>query len=200
MNLPNRLTLTRCVLAAIFVVLMSFPSTPTYIVAYIVFTAAAITDHFDGRIARKYNLITNFGKLMDPVADKVLMLAAFVMLMQVEELWIPGWAVVTILAREFLITGARTLAAAEGLTLPANSYGKAKTVLQMVYVFTFFALVIGWRLLTHAGMGAAYGDAVRTTFHRASMIGIVLVAIYTAVSGVQFALANWKALNLHQVS
>ena len=117
MNLPNQLTMARCALTAVFVALMSFEHTAAYLAAYIVFTAAAITDYYDGKIARRDNLITNFGKLMDPVADKILMVAAFIMLMGVRELHIPGWTVVAILAREFLMR--RPLAAAFAAALTA---------------------------------------------------------------------------------
>ena len=151
--------------------------------------AAAVTDYYDGKIARERNLVSNFGKLMDPVADKVLMVAAFVMMMRMPELHLPGWTVVAILGREFLITGARSLAAAEGLILPANAYGKAKTVIQMVFVFVFLALAILHRLI----FGAEHLEWLRFC----SMWGIIAVSVYTVWSGAQFGWANWKALKLH---
>ncbi len=199
MNLPNQLTMARCALTAVFVALMSFEHTVSYVAAYVVFTAAAITDYYDGKIARRDNLITNFGKLMDPVADKILMVAAFIMLMGVRELHIPGWTVVAILAREFLITGARTLAAAEGIVLPANAYGKAKTVLQMVFVFVFFLLVIVLRCAPQAGAPAEALASAGSALRVASCAGMIVVAVYTIVSGAQFGWANWKALKLHEL-
>ncbi len=189
MNLPNQLTMARCVLAVFFVVFMSFDNTAWYATAYVLFAAAAITDYYDGKIARERNLISNFGKLMDPVADKVLMVAAFVMMMRMQELHLPGWTVVAILGREFLITGARSLAAAEGLVLPANAYGKAKTVIQMVFVFVFLALAILQRLV--------FGGGHSAWLHYFSMWGIIAVSVYTVYSGAQFGWANWKALKLH---
>ena len=192
MNLPNQLTMARCVLAFFFVVFTSFDNTASYALAYVLFAAAAITDYYDGKIARERNLISNFGKLMDPVADKVLMVAAFVMMMRMHELHLPGWTVVAILGREFLITGARSLAAAEGLVLPANAYGKAKTVIQMVYVFVFMALAILHRLV--------FGGEHLGWLRSCSMWGIVAVAVYTVYSGAQFGWANWKALKLHDAA
>jgi CDP-diacylglycerol--glycerol-3-phosphate 3-phosphatidyltransferase len=120
MNLPNKLTIARCIMTVFFVGLMSFENFYCYFAAYLVFTVAAITDYYDGKIARERGLVTNFGKLLDPVADKVLLTSAFIMLMKVPELKVPGWAVVVILAREFLVTGARALAAADGEVIAAN--------------------------------------------------------------------------------
>jgi len=195
MNLPNQLTLARCVLAGVFVVLMSFPSALTLAAAYLVFTVAAITDHYDGKLARRYGMVSNFGKLMDPLADKVLMVAAFVMMRDLPELWVPGWAVVVILAREFLVTGARALVASEGVVIGANLYGKAKTVFQMVYVFVFLALVVTWRVLVPWYPAAeAWRPWVDPVIRWSSMLAISLVAAYTAFSGAQFAWANWQAL------
>lgn len=203
MNLPNILTLARCVLAAFFVVFMSFDHVACYLVAYVLFAVAAITDYYDGKIAREQNLITNFGKLLDPVADKILMVAGFIMLMRVPDLYIPGWAVIAILAREYLITGARSLAASDGVILPANAWGKAKTAIQMTYVFVILALVILWRIVSAVPALSALLPGERATYtwglEYLSLIGIILVAVYTIYSGIQFTWANWNALKLHQL-
>ena len=203
MNLPNILTLGRCVLAAFFVVFMSFDHVVCYMIAYALFTVAAITDYYDGKIAREQNLITNFGKLLDPVADKILMVAGFIMLMRVPDLYIPGWAVIAILAREYLITGARSLAASDGVILPANAWGKAKTAIQMAYVFVILALVILWRIISAVPALSALVPGERATYswglEYLSLIGIILVAVYTIYSGIQFTWANWNALKLHQL-
>ena len=201
MNLPNMLTVARCLLAAVFVVLMSFDNVICYLIAYAMFSAAAITDYYDGKIARERNLITNFGKLLDPIADKILMVAGFIMLMRVPDLNIPGWTVVAILAREFLITGARSLAASEGVVLPANIYGKAKTAIQMTYVFVILAAVILLRLalLVPALQEQLPAALLASWLRGASLLGIILVAAYTLYSGIQFAWVNWNALKLHQM-
>lgn len=195
MNLPNKLTLARCVMAVIFVGLLSFESTLSYFIGYIVFTAAAITDYYDGKIARERGLVTNFGKLLDPVADKVLMLAAFLMMIKIPALHIPAWTIVAILAREFLVTGARALAASEGQIIAAAAHGKIKTVLQMVYVFVFLFFAFVLQALTDYPGLAQYLPGPAATYELgigwASFVAIMLVAGYTVYSGVQFARENW---------
>ncbi len=192
MNLPNRLTVIRLILVPVFVVLLSIESIPTYILGYIVFTAASITDYWDGRIARERNLITNFGKLMDPLADKVLMAAAFVMLMKVPSLSVPAWTIVAILAREFLVTGARSMAAAgpEGQVIAANVWGKYKTVIQMIYIYTFLLFAIVSLALER--WLPDYLEPFGTVLQWASWGGIVFVAAFTFYTGIQFAQTNWK--------
>ncbi len=194
MNLPNKLTVARLIMVPLFVVLMSVLHPITYIAAYIVFTIASITDYYDGKIARDRNLITNFGKLMDPLADKVLMAAAFVMAMQVPMLHVPAWTIVAILAREFLVTGARSMATTEGTVIAANSWGKLKTVLQMVYIFVFFFLAICvWAVETWLPDYAAQYAAFVSW---ASFVGIIGISLFTVYTGIQFAQVNWKTLNL----
>ena len=126
-NLPNQLTMARVCAIPVFIVflLLGFRITAT-----IIFIAAAFTDMLDGKIARKYNLVTNFGKLMDPLADKLLTMSAFVCLVGLGD--IPAWMVVIILGREFIITGMRQVAAAEGIVIAAGWTGKIKTVCQMI--------------------------------------------------------------------
>ena len=203
MNLPNLLTSARCELAAFFVVFMSFDNVACYMIAYFLFAVASITDYYDGKIAREQNLETNFGKLLDPVADKILMVAGFIMLMRVPDLFIPGWAVIAILAREYLITGARSLAASEGVVIPANVWGKAKTAIQMTYVFVILALVILWRIISAVpeleALLPGAPETYETGLEYISLVGIILVAGYTIYSGVQFTWANWNALKLHQM-
>lgn len=200
MNLPNKLTVARCFLALIFVGLMSFDNALCYIAAFIIFALAAITDWLDGKLARHYNLVTNFGKLLDPVADKVLLLGAFVMLMSVPALRLPEWTIVVIIARELLVTGARSLGASEGAIIPANVWGKVKTVLQMGYVLVFLgAAAIVESMKTWPGFMALmpgtpedYAQVLRP----ASFAGIVLVALFTLVSGGQLVWLHWRSLKL----
>ncbi|HRV32823.1 MAG TPA: CDP-diacylglycerol--glycerol-3-phosphate 3-phosphatidyltransferase, partial [Anaerovoracaceae bacterium] len=129
MNLPNKLTVARVVLVPVFVVLYMQGNTTA---ALAVFLAASFTDYLDGYWARKYRLITNFGKIMDPLADKVLVYSAFCCM--VENGTIPAWMLIVILAREFTVAGMRTVAASEGLVIAAGTTGKIKTVLQMIAV------------------------------------------------------------------
>lgn len=187
-------------MAAVFVAFMSFEHVAAYLLGLITFIIAAITDYYDGKIARERNLITNFGKLLDPVADKVLMVSAFIMLMKVPELHVPGWTIVVILAREFLVTGARSLAAAEGSIIAASVYGKRKTVYQMVFVIASLSIVVLLRLIDLAPPlaealpgGTQY---LREWLSPLSFLAIVLIAAYTLYSGFQFAWQNWKELRI----
>ena len=132
MNLPNQLTLGRLVLCAIFVIILEYSGAWRGTAALAVFSLAAITDFLDGYLARKWNLITDLGKLLDPLADKILVCVAYIAL--VREGMAPLWIVSVIISREFLITGLRTLAAAKGVIMAAEKVGKHKTISQMVTV------------------------------------------------------------------
>ena len=129
MSLPNKLTILRIILVPVFIILYL---TGHYYIATVIFVVASLTDMFDGKIARARGLVTNFGKIMDPLADKILVYAAFVLL--VEDGSIKGWMLIVILAREFLVAGLRTVAAADGIVIAADMSGKIKTVLQMIAV------------------------------------------------------------------
>ncbi|MCK4533781.1 CDP-diacylglycerol--glycerol-3-phosphate 3-phosphatidyltransferase, partial [bacterium] len=131
MNLANKLTLTRIVLVPLFMIYMFYDNVYTRVTALVVFIVAALTDLFDGRIARRYNCVSNFGKFMDPLADKLLVSAAFISFVGMEELQIPAWMVVCVISREFSITGLRTLAASQGKIVSASKSGKFKTTFQI---------------------------------------------------------------------
>lgn len=132
MNLANKLTTFRVLCIPIFVVFMLIESIPyNYYLAAIVFIIASITDLFDGKIARKYHLVTNFGKFMDPLADKMLVSAALICL---TPKMIPSWVVIIIVSRELFISGFRMLAADQGIVLAAGWWGKFKTAFSMVMI------------------------------------------------------------------
>lgn len=140
MNLPNRLTLLRIILIPIIVIIpeinylnQEFFSGVTLanFIVLIIFCIASFTDFLDGYLARKYNLVTDFGKFMDPLADKLLVFAAFIILI---ENGLPGWIVTVIVAREFMVTGIRVLAANNNVVIAASKLGKAKTVSQMLTI------------------------------------------------------------------
>jgi CDP-diacylglycerol--glycerol-3-phosphate 3-phosphatidyltransferase len=139
MNLPNQLTVARLVLTVFFVASLSIAFPFHHTLALVLFVVAAATDYLDGEIARRCNLITDFGKLMDPLADKILTAAAFICLIPADAL--PAWVVIVIIAREFLITGLRLLAGAKGVVLPAEKLGKHKTAWQMATILFFLALL-----------------------------------------------------------
>ncbi len=139
MNLPNKLTVSRLWLAAAFVCCFSFGFPARFTFALVVFLAATATDYLDGEIARSRGLITDFGKLVDPLADKILTASAFISLCAIG--WFPAWAVIVIISREFLITGLRSLAASKGIVVPADQLGKHKTAWQMITIIYFLALL-----------------------------------------------------------
>ncbi len=129
MNLPNKLTVLRVIAVPFFIVLYLMDH---IYAATVIFILASATDAFDGHIARSRGLVTNFGKIMDPLADKILVYSAFVILVQLGD--IPGWMLIVILAREFIVSGLRTVAAADGIVIAAGFSGKLKTVAQMIAV------------------------------------------------------------------
>ncbi len=135
MNLANKLTVSRVIIVPFFVLFMSVPDIPlNYLWALLLFALASLTDLFDGRVARKYNMVTNFGKFLDPLADKILVAAALVCFTELH--WTAGWVTVLILMREFAVSGVRLAAAGSDkkAVIPANIWGKLKTVVTMVSV------------------------------------------------------------------
>ena len=131
MNLPNKITIFRVIMIPVFLVLLLVPGIPygNYI-ATAVFVIACASDAVDGHIARKYSLVTNFGKFMDPLADKLLVCSALICFVELS--YMPAWVVIVITAREFSISGFRTLAADNGVVIAAGVWGKLKTIVQMV--------------------------------------------------------------------
>lgn len=136
MNLPNKLTLLRVALIPFFVILLLLCEKVPYLnhAAVLVFVGASLTDLFDGKLARKYDLVTNFGKFMDPLADKLLVVSALICLVQLR--MIPVWTVLVITAREFIISGFRLIAAEKGLVLAASKMAKLKTTIQMIMIIS----------------------------------------------------------------
>jgi len=141
MNLPNKLTLSRLILTGVFVVCFYVPWENTASLALIVFGIASITDYFDGQIARARGIVTNFGKLFDPLADKILIAAAFILLAADKSIpeasRMPAWIAIVILAREFFVTGIRLVAAGQGVVLAAEKLGKHKMLWQILTVIYF---------------------------------------------------------------
>ena len=139
MNLPNKLTIFRVILIPFFVVfLLLDPSNQTYrYIAAATFIIASLTDMLDGKIARKYNLVTNFGKFMDPLADKLLVSAAMICLIATGQL--AAWIVIVIISREFIISGFRLIASDNGIVIAASYWGKFKTVFQMLMIIVLIA-------------------------------------------------------------
>lgn len=139
MNLPNKLTIFRVILIPFFVVfLLLDPSNQMYrYISLGIFIVASLTDMLDGKIARKYNLVTNFGKFMDPLADKLLVCSAMICLVETKQL--AAWIVIVIIAREFIISGFRLIASDNGIVIAASYWGKFKTVFQMLMIIVLIA-------------------------------------------------------------
>ena len=167
MNLPNKLTVFRVILIVPFVLVMlgSYAEWAWYMalfggiagyadyIALAIFIIASLTDLLDGRIARKYNLVTNFGKFMDPLADKLLVCAALICLVEMDR--IPAWIVIIIMSREFIISGLRLVAADNRVVIAANYWGKFKTTFQMVMVCLMIANIDALAVLTQLVMWIA---------------------------------------------
>ena len=145
MNLPNKLTVGRIILVPLFVAALLIPFPLHNIAALLIFIAASITDLLDGKIARKHNLITDFGKFADPLADKILVLSALLCFIQLG--WCDCVAVIIVLFREFTVTSVRLIAAAKGEVIAANIWGKVKTVTQMVAIIAILVFRAAYEVI-----------------------------------------------------
>jgi CDP-diacylglycerol--glycerol-3-phosphate 3-phosphatidyltransferase len=188
MNLPNKLTLARLILTAVFVVCFYVPVGNHVSFAALVFGLASITDYFDGKIARQRGIVTNFGKLFDPLADKVLISAAFILLVETGDL--PAWIAVVVLAREFCVTGIRLIAAGQGAILSAERLGKHKMLWQI--------LTVSWFLVKRASDETIFGFA-KPLFTIAPVwvpdVLIYFTTLLTLVSGFSYFWKNHHLFN-----
>lgn len=181
MNLPNKLTILRTVLIPFFLVALLWDAVPYgNWIALVIFAAASLTDMLDGKIARKYNLVTNFGKFMDPLADKLLVSSAMIAFIELER--IPCWIVIIIIAREFVISGFRLVAADKGIVIAAGIWGKIKTAEQMVMLCILIA-----------DLGSVFPSAA-TSIHIFENILIYLALILTIVSLLDYLMHNKNVL------
>lgn len=192
MNLPNKLTLSRIILVPFFVaaLLIDFPL--NYLVALLIFVVASITDMLDGKIARKRNLITDFGKFADPLADKILVLAA--LLCFVQNGLCDCVAVIIVLFREFTVTSIRLIAASKGEVVAANIWGKAKTVTQMIAIITILAMQFVLELFNDFNIFNT-ADGVDGLAFIFLLVGYVLIWVSTIMallSGVIYIVQNKK--------
>ena len=183
MNWANRLTISRLVMTVLFVAALNWEWPYARTVALVIFILAGITDFFDGEIARRYGEVTNFGKLMDPLVDKIMMAAAFISLVPLGA--IPAWAATTVVARDFLITGLRLMASARGQVLPAERLGKHKTSWQIITVVFFLVLLCAREL----AYGEATGGWWLKAWNRAGPVLVWITVILTVYSGLRYA---WK--------
>ncbi len=169
MNLPNKLTVLRMALIPVFLIL-ALNGQPT--IACLVFIIASLTDFLDGYIARKYNLVSDFGKLMDPLADKLLVMSALILFVEFGTL--PSWMVIVILAREFIISGIRTVAASNGKIIAASKWGKFKTIFQMVAIISTLLV-----LLPDKGADVLLDNTLW-----------LLAFVFTVISGMDYIIKN----------
>jgi CDP-diacylglycerol--glycerol-3-phosphate 3-phosphatidyltransferase len=163
MNLPTKLTLARVLAVPVIIVLLHYPNKTTCLIAAAFFIAASLTDLLDGLLARRGGQVTNFGKFLDPLADKIL--TGSVMIMLVELGWAPAWVVIVIIARETTVTGLRAMAADVGMVLAADRYGKIKTILQIAALIGLLIHYPLWGLPMHLiGLALLYLALVMTVF------------------------------------
>lgn len=188
MNLANKLTLGRIFLVPIFLIFIAATDIPygTFIATF-VFILASLTDKLDGYIARSRNQITNFGKFMDPLADKLLVTSALVSLVELHV--VPGWAAVVIIAREFAVSGLRTVAASEGNVIAASWWGKIKTVIQIIAIIV---LLLQVNIGTMASLQAKVDSSgfLKWFFTYMPQVLIAVAVIITIISGVDYFVKN----------
>ena len=198
MNLPNKLTLTRIILVPVFMIFVSLSQymTPSYnprwyLIAGIIFAVASFTDYLDGHLARKWHMVTDFGKFADPLADKLLTTVAFIYMMR-DGVCSPV-VLCIILAREFAVSGLRMIAAGakDGKVIAANMWGKVKTVLQMLsIIFYFFGL--SFATMSATGVEQAARQIIVLSI---SIVLCWLVAAVTAISGIKYLWDNRSFIN-----
>lgn len=192
MNLANKLTLLRIFLVPVFLIFFLVEGIDYgTIVATIVFIVASITDQLDGHIARSRNQITTFGKFMDPLADKLLVTAVFVCLVQIG--MIPAWAVIIILSREFAVSGLRSIAASNGLVIAASWWGKIKTVTQMLAILLFL-LTVNIMTIGNTNLLVNFFPG----FLVASNIVFYICVVITIISGIDYFIKNRKVITFYK--
>ena len=196
MNLPNKLTLLRILLVPLFLLFITVKDIPygTFIATFI-FIIASITDQLDGHIARSRNQITTFGKFMDPLADKLLVTSALIALVELKI--IPGWAAVIIIAREFAVSGLRTIAAAEGKVIAASMWGKVKTVTQIIAIITALLRV---NIESSETLLAYFSNNnfMMSMISFLPNIIMLLAIIITIISGVDYFVKNKKIIDTNK--
>ena len=176
MTFPTVLTIIRMLFSLVFFVFVMVPEVWAKIVALVLFVIATITDRIDGKIARKYHLVTDLGAFLDPLADKMLVNLAFLALVYLNI--VPVWIFAIILVRDFAVDGMRMMAARDGVTISASIYGKVKTTIQMIAL-----IIILLNLITNIELFSILGD-----------IALYLAVILTVFSGFDYLIKGWKQL------
>ncbi|WP_300350196.1 CDP-diacylglycerol--glycerol-3-phosphate 3-phosphatidyltransferase [Clostridium sp.] len=196
MNLANKLTLIRIILVPVFLVFIAVKNLPYgSIIATLIFIIASITDQLDGYIARSRNQITNFGKFMDPLADKLLVTSALISLVELQ--LIPAWAAIVIIAREFAVSGLRTIAASEGKIIAASWWGKIKTVIQIIAIIL---LLLQVNIINSPGIKELVleNSFLSNFFRYVPNIFLYLAVIITILSGIDYFIKNKKVIDTYK--
>ncbi|MCQ2434975.1 MAG: CDP-diacylglycerol--glycerol-3-phosphate 3-phosphatidyltransferase [Oscillospiraceae bacterium] len=197
MNTANKLTIARVLMVPLFVLLFYLQFPGHYLLSMLVFIAASITDAVDGKMARKYNLITDFGKFLDPLADKVLVITAMACLLQQRYLNIIPFLL--IIAREFMVDALRLVVAGKGTVVPAGFAGKLKTAFTMVAIIAeLLFLTIYWDCCGYLGIGVGVPEAFWGGIQIFLSVLFWIAAILTVYSGVKYLVAYWKDINPNQ--
>ena len=191
MNLPNKLTLLRMFLIPFFLLFMYIDVPCNHLIALIIFAAASITDALDGKIARKYNLVTNFGKFLDPLADKVLVISALTVFVELDSVKMGAIPLIIITAREFMVSGLRLVAADSGVVVAAGIWGKLKTAFTMV---TIVGILCWLSVCNDFGFSLPSGfvDAVDNI---AIPVLIWISTVLTVISGLIYLKAYWHLID-----
>lgn len=194
MNLPNKLTVLRIALVPFFIaaILIKFPM--HYLAALAIFGAASLTDMFDGKIARKRNLVTNFGKFSDPLADKILVLSALVCFIQAG--LCDAILVIVVLFREFTITSVRLIAASEGKVVAANIWGKVKTVTQITAIIMIFVMQITLEILNMIQLNASLISHLNFIFYIIGESALWISTVFCIISGVIYLKDNKSFISM----
>ena len=193
MNLPNKLTLLRICLIPVFVILMLSQVSNFFLISCIIFIIASITDFLDGKIARKYNLVTDFGKFMDPLADKLLVLSALICMIEYD--LVAGWMVIIIVARELTVSILRAIAADNGKVIAASSGGKLKTISQMVAIVILLLGAHTGKIKTTSQMIAIILLLIGANYSNSQIVFVGTIAMYIATiftlySGIDYLYKN----------
>ena len=193
MNLANKLTMLRVILVPIFLIFLIGKGIPYgSIIATLIFIIASLTDQLDGYIARSRNQITNFGKFMDPLADKLLVTAALISLVELH--LIPSWAAVIIIAREFAVSGLRTVAASEGTVIAASWWGKIKTVTQIIAILLLL-LQVNIESIKALNSSFEASAFLNNFFAYAQKIALFIAIAMTIISGIDYFIKNKGAIS-----
>ncbi|MBQ6168974.1 MAG: CDP-diacylglycerol--glycerol-3-phosphate 3-phosphatidyltransferase [Ruminococcus sp.] len=191
MNLPNKLTLLRVILIPFFLLFMYISIPFHYGIALVIFAAASITDALDGKIARKRNLVTNFGKFLDPLADKVLVIAALTVFVELSEVNMGAIPLIIITAREFMVSGLRLLAANSGVVVAAGIWGKLKTAFTMVAIVA----ILFWLCLCF-DFGIDFPDGFRSAVDNILVPVLVWIStVLTVISGAVYLKGYWHLID-----